>query len=90
MEKRKGVWRCKICGKTIKANNGYIRKHAEIHIEGMSYACNICSKTFTNRHGLSSHISDNHSELLSCDICGKTGMNKIAYRNHKRRKSVCQ
>ena len=62
----------------------HIQYHAETHIEGMSHACHICNKTFPNRQGLNKHINDIHSELLSCDICGKTGMNKLAYRNHKR------
>merc|ERR1712179_873129 len=81
IEKNEGVWRCKICGKTSRSN---IRPHAETHIEGMSHACQICSKTFPNRHSLSSHVSYIHSELFSCDICDKTGMNKQAYRDHKR------
>jgi len=83
IEKNKGVWRCKICGKTA-SKNIHIRQHSEIHIEGMSFSCHICSKTFTNRNNLSTHISDIHSELFSCDICGKTGMNRMSYRYHKR------
>jgi len=85
IEKKEGVWGCKICGKTATTNSG-IHRHAEIHIEGMSHICHICSKTFPNRPCLRKHISDIHSELFSCDICGKTGMGRMAYRNHKRRK----
>ena len=83
IEKNEGEWRCKICGKT--ATNSYtIRAHSETHIKGMSYACHICSKTFSNRPGLNTHISGIHSELFSCDICGKNGMNRFAYRKHLR------
>jgi len=85
IEKNEGVWGCKICGKTATKNSN-IRNHAEMHIEGMSHTCHICSKTFTNRPCLSKHVSDIHSELFSCDICGKTGMARIAYRYHKRSK----
>jgi len=84
IEKNEGVWRCKICGKTSAHSN--IRRHAEIHIEGMSHACHICNKTFTNRTNLSQHIFRTHSELFSCDICDKTGMNRATYTAHKRRK----
>jgi len=84
IEKIEGVWRCKICGKTANAKN-HIQYHAETHIEGMSYDCHIYSKIFPNRPGLRSHISGVHTELFSCDICGKTGMNKMAYRAHKLR-----
>ena len=84
IEKNGGVWRCKICGKTTSVSF-IMRTHAETHIEGMSHACHICSKTFSNRPCLRNHISDIHSELFSCDICEKTGMNRKAYRMHKLR-----
>ena len=59
IEKNEGVWRCKICGKTATANSN-IRNNAELHIEGISHDCHICSKTFTNRNNLKVHISRNH------------------------------
>ena len=70
IEKNGGVWRCKICGKTT-TRHADIRKHTETHIEGMSHACDICSKIFQNRHGLKTHISNIHSELFLCDTCEK-------------------
>ena len=82
-EKNEGVWRCKICGKTTILKVG-IRRHAETHIQGMSHACHICKKTFTNRPNLQWHINRIHTDLFSCEICGKTGMNKEAFRSHKR------
>jgi len=86
IEKIDGVWRCKICGRTPARNTmSETRRHAERHIEGMSHACHICSKIFPHRHSLSCHISNVHSELICCDICGKTGMNRKAYRDHKRK-----
>ena len=84
IEKNDDVWKCKICGKmsTTKCN---IQHHAERHIEGMSHACHICRKTFTNRPNLKIHISQIHSQLFNCNICDKTGMNRKAYRKHKER-----
>ena len=84
IEKREGVWSCKICGKFANRAD-YIRKHSETHIEGMSHACHICNKSFSNRPGLRHHIMMIHSELSSCDLCGKSGMNKMYYYNHKQR-----
>ena len=80
--KNEGSWKCKVCGKTA-ATKQHIRTHAETHIAGMSHDCHLCSKTFTSRHNLKTHISRVHSQLFSCDICGKTGMNRQGYRDHK-------
>merc|ERR1712179_775128 len=84
IEMSDAVWKCKVCGKTT-VSKGNIRQHAERHIEGMSHACHICNNSFFSRHNLQCHISRIHSELLSCDLCGKSGMNKMAYYDHKRR-----
>ena len=85
IEKSDGMWNCKVCGRT-STHRGHMRYHAETHIEGMSHACHICNKSFSNRKSLHCHINMCHSELLSCDLCGKSGMNKHAYYNHKQRK----
>ena len=82
IEKSDSVWKCKVCGKT-NPNMGNMLQHAETHIEGMSRDCHICNKSFSNRAGLRVHINNIHSELLSCDLCGKSGMNKKSYYKHK-------
>ena len=82
IEKNKTVWTCKICGKTARFLSE-ISRHAGVHIEGMPHACHICSKTFQNKECLRKHISRTHTDLFSCDSCGKSGMSKMAYRNHK-------
>merc|ERR1712179_544834 len=83
IEKSDGIWNCKVCGKT-GARICNIKEHGERHIEGMSHDCHICNKSFPNRPGLRSHIKNYHSELLSWDPCGKSGMNKQEYYMHKR------
>jgi len=83
IEKSDGVWKCKVCGRTaIKST--HIKDHAESHIEGISHACHICNNSFSTRNSLRNHINGFHSELLSCDLCGKSGMNKMSYYKHKR------
>merc|ERR1719322_1430472 len=86
IEKQEGTWKCKVCSRISTTIQG-IKRHAETHIEGMSHICQICSKTFPNRNGLQVHISNIHSQLISCDVCGRKGMNKIAYRKHKCQKN---
>ena len=79
-----GPWKCKVCGKT-NAKRKEIRRHAEIHLEGVSHSCDVCGKEVATREALRKHISDHHSDPHSCDICGKAGMNRKAYYYHKRK-----
>ena len=84
IEKSDGVWKCKFCEK-VSPKKSHIQSHAESHIEGISHFCHICNKRFSSRPSLRGHITDVHSELVSCDLCGRSGMNKKDYYNHKRK-----
>ena len=53
------IWSCKTCGKTAKTNT-QMRKHAEIHIEGLSFPCSFCDKTFRSRKTLCNHKQSQH------------------------------
>ena len=77
-----GKWKCKICGKLAIHNS--IKRHAEIHIEGLSYTCHVCGKSCSTRQYLGQHISNNHTGgVFSCKVCNKTGMKRNAYHVHK-------
>ena len=84
IEKSEGIWKCNVCERTA-THHCHIKRHAETHIEGVSHTCHVCSKTFATRVNLQGHMSGIHSALFSCDICGKSGMNKVGYKMHKRR-----
>ena len=58
VEKTDDGWRCKACGKTTKTLD--IRRHAEMHIEGLSFDCQLCDKTFRSRQILADHKRNNH------------------------------
>jgi len=50
----KNNYECKSCGKiSVRASD--MRKHVELHIEGLSFECNFCGSTFGNRMSLSFH-----------------------------------
>ena len=51
-------YECKACGKRMKTLD--IRRHAEIHIEGLSIECPVCNKTFRSRNSLNFHKSSFH------------------------------
>ena len=62
LEKGISMWRCKVCGKTA-THKSNLKQHAEIHIEGLSFSCNICNKTnktFATRNNLRVHIQRSH------------------------------
>ena len=52
-------WMCRTCGQTAKTNST-IRVHAETHIEGLSFNCSYCDKTFRSRNAKNLHSSRYH------------------------------
>ena len=48
--------RCIPCGQ-VSRHIGHAKEHAETHIEGLSFPCQYCSKTFRSRHAFKVHIS---------------------------------
>ena len=61
-----GHVKCTVCGKVSTDKRKDIRLtnmkyHIETHIEGLSYPCTICDKTFRSKHSYSSHKSKFHN-----------------------------
>ena len=59
VEKIDDGYRCKACGKTTRTLD--IRRHAEIHIEGLSFDCPTCSQCFRSRNSLKFHRQTKHT-----------------------------
>ena len=54
-----GLLSCNACGKSgTDVRN--MRRHAETHIEGLSYPCQLCGKTFRSKNSLSCHKYNHH------------------------------
>ena len=53
------VYSCKICGRTGNDNRN-MRKHIATHIEGLSYPCELCGKTFRSRDSYTNHKYRTH------------------------------
>ena len=49
-----GSWICKTCGKSSSRKSD-MNKHVEIHIEGLSFGCQLCGQTFRSRIKLYDH-----------------------------------
>ena len=59
--KTDGVWACKTCGFTnVRRSN--IKRHVEIHIDGLLYTCDFCHKEFRSKNVLDNHISCVHRQ----------------------------
>ena len=56
LEKEGSQYRCKPCGK-MSSRKFHAYEHAEIHMEGLSYDCHMCEKTYRLRTSLRSHVS---------------------------------
>jgi len=54
-----GSYRCKLCGKTCGLM-WTMRYHIETHMEGLSFNCPICQKSFRSRNSLAKHKSVYH------------------------------
>ena len=53
-------WKCAVCGKMTKGSTTQMKRHVEIHLEGLSYPCTHCGKVCRSRTILTKHISLNH------------------------------
>ena len=50
-----GKYKCLTCGK-LQIRKGHMTEHVEIHIDGLSFPCQYCNKTFRSRSVLRDHI----------------------------------
>ena len=55
-----GTNSCGMCGKNFGRKSSHIKNHVETHIEGLSFPCQKCDKTFRSRHSLQTHRSKFH------------------------------
>ena len=56
-----GTYSCHICGKK-SGKISHAKNHVETHIEGLSFNCPMCEKTFRSRPSLAMHKSIKHRE----------------------------
>jgi len=49
-----GLYKCGLCGKTAKHIRN-LKNHIETHLEGLSFPCQLCGKTFRSRNSYNTH-----------------------------------
>ena len=52
-----GTYSCRMCGKNSGRKIDNCRNHIETHLEGLSFNCPMCEKTFRSRSSLANHKS---------------------------------
>jgi len=66
IEKQGEVWSCTKCGKTaVDARAKFnLKRHIEVHIEGVAYNCEICGKSSGSKNGLAQHKAKYHRSAV--------------------------
>lgn len=83
-----GLWECPICGRTF-IRKYHAKCHTNIHFKS-DHRCDSCSKSFGTQESLRSHVRMVHcDEVYMCSTCGKTGMNRVNFKNHKYYSKSC-
>jgi len=54
LTKTDGVITCTACGKS-GTHPGNMKRHVQTHIDGLSYTCNICNKSFRSKNSFQNH-----------------------------------
>ena len=55
-----GTFSCKLCGKAGVKLSRNMKNHIETHLEGLSFPCQHCGKTFRSRNNLNIHKFRHH------------------------------
>ena len=50
-----GSYSCALCERNPVSKLNDMKRHVETHIEGLSFPCQSCDKTFRSRHSLRNH-----------------------------------
>ena len=58
-----GTYSCNLCGK-ISRTKQHAQNHMETHLEGLSFTCPLCEKTYRSRNTLAMHKSTKHRNNL--------------------------
>ena len=55
-----GNYKCNLCGKKTGRHKRHLQNHIETHLEGLSFSCQFCDKTFRSRNSVAIHKNRFH------------------------------
>ena len=58
-----GIYTCKYCSRASNKKSN-MREHAEVHVDGLSFSCDICSKSYRSHSALRRHNGRKHGSGL--------------------------
>ena len=53
-------WKCTVCRKMTKGSQTQMKRHVEVHLEGLSYPCTQCGKVSRSSNCLNKHMTVYH------------------------------
>ena len=73
-EKTKITFKCEICDKEFKNNNGLKKHFNVVHNFVKEHQCNICQKVYKIQSQLTIHVKISHDikKHHECDLCEKS------------------
>merc|ERR1712098_943452 len=77
MVKDENGWSCKHCGK-IFTLKGVLKRHVEIHTEGLVIICDICNESFKTRNLLKNHKYRTHRTNINHEVSPIENLNEEA------------
>jgi len=63
-KKRDGLYYCLMC-EFSNLSKKNVRRHVEVHVPSMRHFCNLCNRSYKNRHSLRSHNSKVHKKVIN-------------------------
>ena len=63
VRKSDGTYSCNICGKNAGKKLSNMKNHIETHLEGLSFSCALCEKTYKSRNSFAHHRLKMHKNI---------------------------
>uniref|UniRef100_A0A1B0D7U0 C2H2-type domain-containing protein n=1 Tax=Phlebotomus papatasi TaxID=29031 RepID=A0A1B0D7U0_PHLPP len=79
-------YKCPVCPRMLKTKSQMVDHMAKLHTDHKSFFCDHCTKVFTSKKGLQSHMSYHVTpKFVKCGICQKVMRDTFNLKSHMER-----